>query len=634
MAEKELVRQRVSYNGSLCTVRWRGEIEGLKGQWLGVEWDDPSRGKHDGVYAGNRYFTCWSKEPTAASFIRPDSKRIDDARPLLSALIDKYGSENMSEGANERPSTIVISGKEVDEVGFDAISRKQAAWSALTIVSLDSLRIENLYENPLSTQQDYEEELRALYSGLKWKELDLSRNLFADWDEITRICRCLKDLKVLKLNSNRFRITPFGQGESIQPFEQLAELSLANCAVGWDNIRTLCIRRLFPNLQSVCLAFNPLNELPGPFLDLQLPNLTILDLTSCNLSSLQPLSPLTHLLSLSTLNLRSNPLTTLSTRPPLIFPHLKAIDLTSTDLPTLSSLIPIPTTFPELSSLKTSHAPLTTSHPSPRLITIARVPGLTMLNNTPIAPHERQNAELYYLSTITPLFLAARTDEEETEIIKDHPQWKHLCKKYGEPESITQKRNARSATSRPKSDEENKEARSYPPHSLGANLITITFHYHPPFSASDAPLPPPQPQQAQDPKIQQRREQHTRSIPNQTDIYRLKALVGRLYALPSLEIKLVLETDEWDPVPASKPQDDDWSCSEDETGSGSDDERSSRVGFQKKTQKKTKGDEEERGEKWIRREVELVDSTRPVGSWIQGPEASVRVESRDLSLLR
>lgn len=58
MAEKELVRQRVSYNGSLCTVRWRGEIEGLKGQWLGVEWDDPSRGKHDGVYAGNRYFTC------------------------------------------------------------------------------------------------------------------------------------------------------------------------------------------------------------------------------------------------------------------------------------------------------------------------------------------------------------------------------------------------------------------------------------------------------------------------------------------------------------------------------------------------------------------------------------------------
>ncbi len=58
MAEKESLGQRVSYNGCLCTVRWRGEIEGLKGQWLGVEWDDPFRGKHDGMYAGNRYFAC------------------------------------------------------------------------------------------------------------------------------------------------------------------------------------------------------------------------------------------------------------------------------------------------------------------------------------------------------------------------------------------------------------------------------------------------------------------------------------------------------------------------------------------------------------------------------------------------
>lgn len=410
-------------------------------------------------------------------------------------------------------------------------------------------------------------------------------------------------------------------------------LQLVDANVTSSKIRTLCIQRRFPNLQSVCLALNPLNELASPFLDLQLPNLTILDLTSCNLSTLQPLSPLTHLLSLSTLNLRSNPLTTLSTRPPLMFPHLRAIDLTSTDLPTISSLIPIPITFPELSSLKTSHAPLTTSHPSPRLITIGRVPGLTMLNNTPIPPHERQNAELYYLSTITPLFLAANTDEEEKEIVKDHPQWLHLCKKHGEPESITQKRNARNATSRPESDEDNEETKSYPPHSLGANLITITFHYHPPISASD--VPPTQPQPTQDPKRQQK-QQHIRSIPTQTDIYRLKALVGRLYALPSLETKLVLETDEWDPVPATKPQDDDWSCSEDDdTGSESDDEGSGHVGLQgRKKQKKTKGDEEGKGENWIRREVELVDSTRPVGSWIQGSEASVRVEKRDLRLLR
>lgn len=28
------------------------------GIWVGVEWDDPTRGKHDGTKEGVRYFTC------------------------------------------------------------------------------------------------------------------------------------------------------------------------------------------------------------------------------------------------------------------------------------------------------------------------------------------------------------------------------------------------------------------------------------------------------------------------------------------------------------------------------------------------------------------------------------------------
>lgn len=29
-----------------------------KGVWLGVEWDNPARGKHDGLHEGTRYFTA------------------------------------------------------------------------------------------------------------------------------------------------------------------------------------------------------------------------------------------------------------------------------------------------------------------------------------------------------------------------------------------------------------------------------------------------------------------------------------------------------------------------------------------------------------------------------------------------
>lgn len=49
---------RLSYDGALCTLRYAGEVAGTSGLWLGVEWDDPSRGKHDGTHKGTRYFTC------------------------------------------------------------------------------------------------------------------------------------------------------------------------------------------------------------------------------------------------------------------------------------------------------------------------------------------------------------------------------------------------------------------------------------------------------------------------------------------------------------------------------------------------------------------------------------------------
>lgn len=52
------VNQRRSYNGDLCTVRYVGKVEGTTGDWLGVEWDDPTRGKHSGEHNGVRYFKC------------------------------------------------------------------------------------------------------------------------------------------------------------------------------------------------------------------------------------------------------------------------------------------------------------------------------------------------------------------------------------------------------------------------------------------------------------------------------------------------------------------------------------------------------------------------------------------------
>jgi dynactin complex subunit len=58
MTDRQQIGDRYSYDGALCTVRYIGTVEGTKGSWLGVEWDDPTRGKHDGQFKGKRYFEC------------------------------------------------------------------------------------------------------------------------------------------------------------------------------------------------------------------------------------------------------------------------------------------------------------------------------------------------------------------------------------------------------------------------------------------------------------------------------------------------------------------------------------------------------------------------------------------------
>lgn len=63
MSESHHVGQRLSYDGILCTVRYIGAVAGTSGSWLGVEWDDATRGKHDGHHKDVRYFECMPSSP-------------------------------------------------------------------------------------------------------------------------------------------------------------------------------------------------------------------------------------------------------------------------------------------------------------------------------------------------------------------------------------------------------------------------------------------------------------------------------------------------------------------------------------------------------------------------------------------
>lgn len=52
------VGARFSRGAERGTVRYVGRLPSTDGTWLGVEWDDASKGKHDGVHNGVPLFEC------------------------------------------------------------------------------------------------------------------------------------------------------------------------------------------------------------------------------------------------------------------------------------------------------------------------------------------------------------------------------------------------------------------------------------------------------------------------------------------------------------------------------------------------------------------------------------------------
>jgi dynactin complex subunit len=66
------IGQRLSLKKQTCVVRYIGSVADKNGEWLGVEWDDTSRGKHDGTHDGTSYFKCRCRISYVSS-PRPDS---------------------------------------------------------------------------------------------------------------------------------------------------------------------------------------------------------------------------------------------------------------------------------------------------------------------------------------------------------------------------------------------------------------------------------------------------------------------------------------------------------------------------------------------------------------------------------
>ncbi|KAK7535903.1 tubulin-specific chaperone-like protein E [Phyllosticta citribraziliensis] len=590
--------KRLSFNNDLCTVHFVGAIEGVKGDWLGVEWDDPTRGKHDGSHNGVRYFECARKFSTAGSFVRPN-RPSDPPLSYVQALKKKYASDPADEvnldivvtgpvpahvPVNERGKVIKISGKEAEEVGFDKIRKKLANLQELRIVLLDCLCIARPL--PALLEQAAQGNTDVTAANLtdvkdvspKIHELDLSRNLFEEWREIASICIQLDRLTQLRADGNRFRDITLDDTLSAA-FCKVTSLSLEDTLLEWNQLVSICSG--FPNLKTLTAASNALGRCDGALLPT---TITEVVLEKNDFRTLADLKALTKLPHLKRLRLKNNSISdvgsqTLTASEPLVFSKsLDDVDLAYNSIDSWRLIDALPDVFPGLRSIRIAANPLyeklhsadgkELSADDGYMLTMARLGGLEVMNFSKISSKERLNAETYYLSQIG-IELSNAPETQEEAILGTHRRYRELCDEYGEP------RVERQATER------------INPNSLAARLINFCFY---PGDSVKAKLA----------GRGSEAEEFSVELPRSFTVYSMLGVVGKRLGLPPLKLKLYCETGDIAPAEGGLlGEGGEWDSEEEEN-------------------------EAEKGA--VKREVEWVAGTKMVGTWVEGRETRVRVE--------
>jgi len=628
--------QRRSYDGALCTVRYRGPLEGTKGEWLGVEWDDVKRGKHDGEHEGQQIFKCLSSSPTAASFLRP-SRKPDPSKTLLQAIKFKYGA-SLEKGAfgNADGERIAISGKVVEEVGFERIQQQQSVLSELRIVLVDELVVSGMTQRNASREEVAYAQRQLSQTCPNITELDLGWNPIETWQEMADICASLTKLRVLKASGLRLRsfAAQFPEhGHS--PFGNVEELHLNECLI--RPAETLDILSFshhvwFPSLKTLSLSQNELDCFRHDQInDLQF-GVSIKTLILDN-NAFQDLSFLPDLLSIfpetEVLSLQGCLISELG---PVFsgdmrsFGKLESLSLAGNRIPSFSFIDSLPSLFPNLTSLRISRNPLY-DHPSSDLglaaskrsdsiyyLTLARIPNLKSLNYTTITARDREEGEIYYLF-VAEKDITSMIHERDGETSLHHllesarskyRRYESLCQKY-DRDSIFLQYAHQSATAASASI----PVQTYAPGTLGARLVHTTFYIRP------------------TPGTKSRRHSWTRLAPLSVSSYHLKAVLARHFQLPRPQFRLIYESVELDPVRESAASDN-W----DEWGDWDVDQLSVEDGYQQKHEDEPEAKWVDNGylikdgQKWKKRETEILDGTKPWGDYLEDgvTHARIRIE--------
>nr|XP_018901157.1 PREDICTED: tubulin-specific chaperone E [Bemisia tabaci]XP_018901158.1 PREDICTED: tubulin-specific chaperone E [Bemisia tabaci]XP_018901159.1 PREDICTED: tubulin-specific chaperone E [Bemisia tabaci]XP_018901160.1 PREDICTED: tubulin-specific chaperone E [Bemisia tabaci]XP_018901161.1 PREDICTED: tubulin-specific chaperone E [Bemisia tabaci] len=419
------VGRRVFCDGHYGTIRFIGEVPPTKGIWLGIDWDHPLRGKHDGTYNGVQYFTA--SYPKSGSLVRPE--KLNFGCSIVESIRTRYGTPQSEEELAKAEETMQevqrsIKARFFEVVGFDKVEANLSHLQSLQIVSLAGLPVNG--PGPLP-------ELQLVCPNIT--ELDLSHTLLHSWDSVAAISGQLVNLSVLNISENR--LAPPEDVKELRPaFDSLHTLIMARCSYNWSDI--LSFSGMWPNIKHLKIMFNAISEISEPADTLL--NLESLDLEG-NVISWEDVESLSKLTFFRSLNLTNTHLHDISVSQPLegYFVALKHLNITNNSISGWLSVSEL-NKLPGLEELRFKKNPLVDqgdcTPETVRQLIIARISNLKSLNGVVISSSERKGAENDYVNLYGPVWLeASKSEDKKARFLAYHPRYLELIEKYGPPES-------------------------------------------------------------------------------------------------------------------------------------------------------------------------------------------------------
>mmetsp|Transcript_15225 Transcript_15225/g.28651 ORF Transcript_15225/g.28651 Transcript_15225/m.28651 type:complete len:631 (-) Transcript_15225:188-2080(-) len=407
-------------DGFIATVRYVGPVASAKKSeeiYAGVEWDDPTRGKHDGSVICRktnqlvRHFSLSNSNQTGGSFLKVN--KIDLGVELNLKLIQSRYVD--SDAPLVAPNNLLpycartSSGRDkpIEFLGEMQVRKKQQL-EYLNDISLRGLGISSI------ACESERELLTKTFEHLQ--ELDVAGNLFSDWNSLFELLRIFPRLIWLSFASNKINDIPSDLPMRNGEFSFLRVLNLNRCSIGsFSTINIL--DQLCPNLEELCVAYSNLSgmklEKENDGMDdcfekdsdvTEFQHLILFDCSNCQLRSWSnQVRRFGKWPKLETLILDDNLLTSVDIQNvQQDFPSLKNLQIAGTcisswqDIESLSKLR-------NLNTLRFRKCPLTDKIGTgeARAGTIARLPSIENLNASKISPKERLEAERRYVSSVS-----------------------------------------------------------------------------------------------------------------------------------------------------------------------------------------------------------------------------------------